>query len=207
MTLWSIFLGILLVFGGVFYAYFGIRVFKLFLPILALFAGIQMGMYLGDEAGFGSVFQFILAAVLGLGLALACFFIWKAAVVIAFLILGYSIAIFLLSLLGWNTPVLFMVLAIASAVVFGAFAIMGNLWNYLVVVVTAFQGAALAVLGVLAIFDKDFLVYLPHLIPRDIFSDMNPIVTILLVVALAVIAMTGMLFQVQANPEFERMEY
>lgn len=207
MTIWGIFLGVLLILGGIFYAYFGIRVFKLFLPILALFAGIQMGMYLGDAAGLGSIFQFVLAAILGLGLAVACFFVWKAAVVISFLILGYSVAVFLLGLLGWNTPVLYLVLAILSAAVFGAFAIMANIWNYLAVVVTAFQGGALTVLGILTLFDKEFFVYLPHLTDKNVFADLNPVLTVLLVAVFGVIAITGMLFQVQVNPEFESMEY
>lgn len=207
MTLMSIFLGLLLVAGGILYAYFGLRVFKFFLPILALFAGIELGMYLGDEAGFGAVAQFLLAALLGLGLGLASFFIWKAAVVISFFILGYSMSIFLLSLLNIDAPVMFVIIGLLTAAVFAAFAIMAGIWNYLVVVATSFQGASLAILGILAVFEKGFVVYLPYLTEKNVFADLNPVVTILLVTVFVIVAVSGMMFQVQVNPEFETMEY
>src|SRR6478609_1965235 len=126
MTIEGIIVGLLAIAIGLAWAFYGLKLFTILLPIWAFFfglvAGAQWGVDVFGEGFFSSVLSWGIGIVLGLVLAAISFFWYYAAIVIIGLIVG---AIFAIGTFVLGVPVL------------------------LVMVFSAFSGAAAVVNGVL----------------------------------------------------------
>jgi hypothetical protein len=150
-------IGIILVLLGVVVCFFGLRFWYYLLPLVGAVVGFYLGARVIQEL-FGTGFlstavSWIVGIVIGVGFALMSWFFWYTGVVIVAGALGALLASGLLHALfenpwGWAL----FVIALLGAIIFAVGAILLHMPSYIVLVGTAFVGAAFAVAGVMMIF-------------------------------------------------------
>jgi hypothetical protein len=150
----QVLIGLCLVLIGILVCFCGLRFWFILLPLIGGAIGFYIGARFIQEI-FGTGFlstgvSWVGGIVLGFGFAFMAWFVWYAGVVILAGAFGAILASGLLHALfdqpwGWAL----LVVTVIGAVVFGVLAIVLHLPSSVVVVASAFVGAAMAVAGVM----------------------------------------------------------
>lgn len=128
-------------------AFFGKKLFRIFLPIAAFLFGAGLIFNLTD--GSGGVVQLGLGVGLGLFLAILTFLFYRIGFFLFFIAVGF----FLFSLLGSIFPFAESVGLLGTLIfgsIFGLIAMFSKLDDLLIIAASAFLGANYVVLGVMA---------------------------------------------------------
>jgi hypothetical protein len=153
VSLESIIIGLLAIGIGLAWAFYGLKLFTILLPIWAFFfgliAGAQWGAEVFGQGFFATVLSWGIGLVFGLVLAAISFFWYYAAVVLAAGALGYILGVGFFEWLGWGTGIIAFTVGLILGAIFAIAAFVLGVPALLIVVVSAFSGAAAAVNGVL----------------------------------------------------------
>lgn len=153
MSIEGIIVGLLAIVIGAAWAFFGLRLFTILLPIWAFFFGLVAGAQLGQDifgqGFFATVLSWIIGIAVGLALAVISYFWYYAAVTIAFGALGYSLGVGLMAWLGIDASILGTIVGVVVGALFAAGAFLLGVPALVVVYVSAISGAAAIVNGVL----------------------------------------------------------
>ncbi|MBX3071563.1 MAG: DUF4203 domain-containing protein [Thermomicrobiales bacterium] len=154
----DILVGLLMLLAGATLLLSGLRVFAIMLPILGFMAGISLGLaimyWAFDEGILSTAAGLVVGIILGIVFAVLSYLFWYVAVVMGGAMIGASLGAGLMNLFGVNTNWVIAVAAIVGGILAAFLTIALDLPIYWVVVVTAFNGAAWVIAGVLLIFDK-----------------------------------------------------
>jgi hypothetical protein len=152
MSIEGILVGLLAILVGAAWATYGLKAFTILLPIWAFFIGLIAGANWGFEflgEGFlGSVTSWIIGLVLGVVLAALSYFFYYAAIALLGGTVGYTLTAGLLAAIGLD-GFLSVVLGLIVGVLFAVAVIVTAAPILLVIVLTAFSGAAAVVNGAL----------------------------------------------------------
>ena len=152
MSIEGIIVGLLAILIGAAWATYGLKAFTILLPIWAFFIGLIAGANWGFEflgEGFlGSVTSWIIGLVLGVVLAALSYFFYYAAIALLGGTVGYTLTAGLLAAIGLD-GFLSVVLGLIVGVLFAIAVIITAAPILLVIVLTAFSGAAAVVNGAL----------------------------------------------------------
>jgi hypothetical protein len=154
----DILIGLLAILAGVAICFSGLRVFFVLLPILGFIVGFLAGAALmsaifGDDF-LGTALGIIVGLVFGVLFGITSYLWWYIAVILSAGAAGAAFTASLLFAVGMDTDWLVWLIAIAVGALFmlAAFVIAYPVWW--VVFVTAFNGAALVLAGILLVFNQ-----------------------------------------------------
>lgn len=154
----DILVGVLMLIAGATLLLSGLRVFFVLLPILGFLSGMSLGvaiMHWGfDEGILSTSAGVVVGFFIGLVFAVLSYLFWYVAVVMGGAMIGASLGAGLMNLINVNTNWVIAVVAIAGGVLAALLTVGLDIPIYWVVVVTAFNGAAWVIAGVLVVFDK-----------------------------------------------------
>ena len=154
MSLESIVIGLLAIGIGLAWAFYGLKLFTILLPLWAFFfgliAGAQWGQDVFGQSGiFTTVLSWGIGLVFGIVLAAIAFFWYYAAIVILGGAVGYALGIGFFEWLGLRTGFIAIVIALIVGAIFAVGTFVLGVPVVLVMVFSAFSGAAAVVNGVL----------------------------------------------------------
>jgi hypothetical protein len=156
MTIEQIIVGLLAIGIGLAWAFYGLKLFTILLPIWAFFfgliAGAQWSVDIFGQGFFASVLSWGIGLVFGLVLAAICFFWYYAAIVILGGAVGYALGVGFFDWLGLGTGVIVVIIGLIIGAIFAIGTFMLGVPVLLVMVFSAFSGAAAVVNGVLIVF-------------------------------------------------------
>jgi hypothetical protein len=156
MTLEQIIVGLLAIGIGLAWAFYGLKLFTILLPIWAFFfgliAGAQWSVDIFGQGFFASVLSWGIGLVFGLVLAAIAFFWYYAAIVILGGAVGYALGVGFFDWLGLGTGVIVVIIGLIVGAIFAIGTFMLGVPVLLVMVFSAFSGAAAVVNGVLIVF-------------------------------------------------------
>lgn len=154
----DIVVGLLMVLAGLGLVLAGLRVFALLLPILGFMAGISLGLaimyWAFDEGILSTAAGVIVGVIFGIAFAALSYLFWYAAVVLGGALIGASMGAGLMNLFNVDSNWAIAIAAIIGGALVAFLVIALALPIYWVIVVTAFNGAAWVIGGILLIFDK-----------------------------------------------------
>ncbi len=197
-------IGILLALIGLGVCFFGLRYWFILLPVFGAVTGFFVGARVVQEV-FGTGFlstgvSWIIGIIVGLVFALLSWFVWYAGAIIMAGAVGASLFSGILHAIFPNPwGIMLFIVALIGAIIFAAIALFLNLPIYIVIVNSALGGAALAVAGV--------LVLLGNVVVEELSTGAAVAVAdevrfqgagILWYIVWIVLAILGMLFQVQS---------
>jgi hypothetical protein len=159
MSLEGIILGLLAIVIGLAWAFYGLKLFTILLPIWAFFfgllAGAQWGQDLFGQSGiFTTVLSWGLGLIFGLVLAAIAFFWYYAAITILAGAVGYALGVGFFEYLGFGTGVIVVVIGLIVGALFAIGAFLLGVPVLLVMILSAFSGAAAVVNGVLILLGQ-----------------------------------------------------
>ena len=158
MTAEGIVVGLLAIIIGAAWAFYGMRLFIVLLPIWAAFFGFLVGAELGqdlfNQTFLGTVTSWVIGIVFAIIFAVLSYFWYYAAVVIAVGALGYAAGVGFFEWLGFGTGLVAIIVGLILAVIFAIGAFLLAVPALLVIVVSAITGAAAVVNGVLIFFGR-----------------------------------------------------
>jgi hypothetical protein len=164
MSIEGILIGLLAIGIGAAWAAYGLKAFTILLPIWAFFAGLLIGASLTVEllgdGFFATVTSWVIALITGVAFALLSYFIYYAAIVILGATAGYALGAGLLAAFGMD-GFLSVVVGLIGGVILAIAVLVLAVPAVLVVVVSAFSGAAgvvngaLILLGLIKLDDVD----------------------------------------------------
>ena len=151
MSLEGIIVGLLAIVVGGVWATYGLKAFFILLPFWAFFVGLLAGAqwaqeFLG-EGFFGTVTSWGIGLVLGLVLGLLSWFWFYAAIIILGASVGYTLGSGFMAALGLD-GFLSIVLGLVVGVLLAIVVLVLNVPAFLVIILTAFGGAAAVVNGI-----------------------------------------------------------
>lgn len=151
-------LGFLAIVVGIAVCFVGLRLFIFLLPIVGFVAGFFAGAgfitaVLGDRF-LATTLGILVGIAVGALFALFAYLFWYVGVILSAGSAGALLGAAVFGSLGITTSWLLFVLAVIVAAVFIVVAFLYALPLYLVIITTAFEGAALAIGGVLLLFNK-----------------------------------------------------
>ena len=154
MSLESIVIGLLAIGIGLAWAFYGLKLFTILLPIWAFFfglvAGAQWGQDVFGQTGiFTTVLSWGIGLIFGLVLAAIAFFWYYAAIVILGGAVGYALGIGFFEWLNLGTGIIAVIIALIVGAIFAIGTFVLGVPVVLVMVFSAFSGAAAVVNGVL----------------------------------------------------------
>ena len=153
MSLEGIIIGLLAIGIGAAWATYGLKLFTILLPLWAFFfglvAGAQWGQHVFGEGFFSTVLSWGIGLVFGIVLAAISFFWYYAAVVILAGAVGYSLGIGFFEYFGLGVGLIAIVVGLTVGTIFAVGTFMLGVPILLVMVFSAFSGAAAVVNGVL----------------------------------------------------------
>jgi hypothetical protein len=156
MTIEQIIVGLLAIGIGLAWAFYGLKLFTILLPIWAFFfgliAGAQWSVDIFGQGFFASVLSWGIGLVFGLVLAAIAFFWYYAAIVILGGAVGYALGVGFFDWLGLGTGVIVVIIGLIIGAIFAIGTFMLGVPVLLVMVFSAFSGAAAVVNGVLIVF-------------------------------------------------------
>ena len=118
MSIEGILVGLLAIVIGAAWAFYGLKLFTILLPIWAFFFGLVMGaQWASDVFGqgfFSSVLSWGIGLVFGLVLAAISYFWYYAAIVILAGAAGYSLGVGFFEYFGFGTGVIAIVVAVTA---------------------------------------------------------------------------------------------
>lgn len=154
----DILLGIFLLMLGISVAFIGIQLFVFMLPIVGLVAGFYVGADLASAVlgdGFlGTAAGWLIGIVVGLLFAAISWYWWYAGVVISSGVSGAVLFSGLAHAIGMDSGLAVALFAIGGAIAFVVLTLMLDLPIYMVIWNTAISGAAIAISGVMLVFDQ-----------------------------------------------------
>ena len=157
MSIEGIVVGLLAVLIGAAWATYGLKAFTVLLPIWAFFVGLLAGANWGQEflgEGFlGTVTSWVLGLGLGIILALFSYFFYYGAIALLGGAAGYTLGAGLMGALGLD-GFLSIVVGLIVGALFAVAVIILAVPIILVVVLSAFSGAAAVVNGVLILLGQ-----------------------------------------------------
>jgi hypothetical protein len=153
MSLEGIIVGLLAIGIGLAWAFYGLKLFTILLPLWAFFfglvAGAQWGTDIFGEGFFATVLSWGIGLVVGIVLAAISFFWYYAAIVILGGAVGYALGIGFFEWLNLGTGVIAVVVALIVGAIFAVGTFVLGVPVLLVMAFSAFSGAAAVVNGVL----------------------------------------------------------
>ena len=153
MTLEQIIVGLLAIGIGLAWAFYGLKLFTILLPLWAFFfgliAGAQWGVEIFGQGFFASVLSWGIGLVFGLVLAAIAFFWYYAAIVILGGAVGYALGVGFFEWLGFDPGFIVILIGLLLGAVFAVATFALGVPILLVMVFSAFSGAAAVVNGVL----------------------------------------------------------
>jgi len=152
MSLEGIIIGLLAIGIGAAWATYGLKLFTVLLPVWAFFfglvAGAQWGHDVFGQGFFSSVLSWGIGLVFGVVLAAISFFWYYAAIVLLAGAVGYSLGIGFFEFLNLGTGVIAVIVGLILGAIFAVGTFMLGVPILLVMVFSAFSGAAAVVNGV-----------------------------------------------------------
>jgi hypothetical protein len=153
MSIEGIVVGLLGVALGAAFCFAGFRYFLLLLPIWGLFVGFMVGAgamaTLLGEGFLGSVLAIVVGVIVAIVFALLSWFYWWGAILVVAGSLGFWLAHWILSAIGFSSDGFIVTLiALAAGVGLAIVAFLANAPKYVAIILTAFAGAAWLVVGV-----------------------------------------------------------
>ncbi|WP_324651633.1 DUF4203 domain-containing protein [Georgenia sp. H159] len=150
-------LGVLALLVGLLLCFRGSGAMRVLLALWGAFVGFTLGAALvaalTDEGYLESVTGWLVAVVLALVLAALAYFFFALAVVLAFASMGFVLGQTAASALGAAEPWVLTAAGVAGGVLLGVLAIVTNLPELVLIVVSAFAGASVAVAGLMVLLD------------------------------------------------------
>jgi hypothetical protein len=158
MSIEGILVGLLAIVIGAAWAFYGLKLFTILLPIWAFFFGLitggQWAAEVFGEGFFATVLSWGIGIVFGLVLAAISYFWYYAAIVILGGAVGYSLGVGFFEFLGFGTGIIALVVGLILGAVFAIGTFLLGVPVLLVMVPSAFSGAAAVVNGVLILFNQ-----------------------------------------------------
>ena len=157
MSLEGIIVGLLAIGVGGVWATYGLKAFFILLPFWAFFVGLLAGaqwsaQFLG-EGFFGTVTSWVIGLVAGLVLGLLSYFWYYAAIIILGASVGYTLGAGFMAAIGLD-GFLSIVIGLIVGIVLGIAVLVLNVPALLVIVLSAFGGAAAVVNGFWILFGQ-----------------------------------------------------
>jgi hypothetical protein len=155
MSLEGILFGLLAIGIGLAWAFYGLKLFTILLPIWAFFFGLVAGAQWGsqifgaDGGFFTTVLSWGIGIVFGLVLAAIAFFWYYAAIVLLAGAAGYMLGVGFFEWLNFGTGIVALVVGLILGAIFAIGAFVLGVPVLLVMILSAFSGAAAVVNGVL----------------------------------------------------------
>ncbi len=154
MSLEGIIIGLLAIGIGLAWAFYGLKLFTILLPLWAFFFGLIAGAQwsvdvFGDAGVFTTVLSWGIGLVFGIVLAAISFFWYYAAIVILGGAVGYALGIGFFDWLGLGTGPIVVVIGLIVGAIFAIATFVLGVPILLVMAFSAFSGAAAVVNGVL----------------------------------------------------------
>jgi hypothetical protein len=153
MSLEQIIIGLLAIGIGLAWAFYGLKLFTILLPIWAFFFGLVAGAQWGQDVFGDGVFSTVLSwgigLVIGIVLAAISFFWYYAAIVILGGAAGYALGVGIFEYFGFGTGVIVVLIGLIVGAIFAIGTFVLGVPVLLVMVFSAFSGAAAVVNGVL----------------------------------------------------------
>ena len=175
MSLEGIIVGLLAIGIGAAWATYGLRLFTILLPLWAFFfglvAGAQWGQDVFGQGFFATTLSWGIGFVFGLVLAAISFFWYYAAIVLAAGALGYMLGIGFFDYFGIGTGFIVVVIGLIVGAVFAIGTFLLGVPVLLVMVFSAFSGAAAVVNGVLILIGRVKVESLSDGIFGSLFAD------------------------------------
>jgi hypothetical protein len=159
MTIEGIIIGLLAIGIGLAWAFYGLKLFTVLLPIWAFFfgllAGAQWGQDLFGQSGiFTTVLSWGLGIVVGLVLAAIAYFWYYAAIVILGGAVGYALGVGVFEYFGFETGPIIVIIGLIVGAIFAIGTFLLGVPVLLVMILSAFSGAAAVVNGVLILLGQ-----------------------------------------------------
>jgi len=158
MSIESILVGLLAIGIGLAWAFYGLKLFTILLPIWAFFfglvAGAQWGIDVFGEGFFATVLSWGIGIVVGIVLAAISFFWYYAAIVIAGGAVGYMLGVGFFEYLGLGDGVIVVIIGLILGAIFAIGTFLLGVPVLLVMAFSAFSGAAAVVNGALILVGR-----------------------------------------------------
>src|SRR6188508_2447864 len=158
MSIEGILVGLLAIVIGAAWAFYGLKLFTILLPIWAFFFGLVMGAQWGadifGQGFFASVLSWGIGLVVGIVLAAISFFWYYAAIVILGGAVGYALGVGFFDWLGLGTGVIPTIVGLIVGAIFAIGTFVLGVPVILVMVFSAFSGAVAVVNGVFLFFNQ-----------------------------------------------------
>ena len=153
MTIEGIIIGLLAIGIGLAWAFYGLKLFTILLPIWAFFfglvAGAEWGIDVFGNGFFATTLSWGIGIIFGIVLAAISFFWYYAAIVILGGAVGYMLGIGFFEYLGLGDGVIVVIIGLILGAIFAVGTFLLGVPVLLVMVFSAFSGAAAVVNGVL----------------------------------------------------------
>ena len=200
----QVIIGILLALIGLGVCFFGLRYWFIMLPIFGAVTGFFVGARVVQEV-FGTGFlstgvSWIVGIIVAFLFVLLSWFVWYAGAIIMAGAVGASLFSGILHAIFDNPwGIMLFIVALVGAIIFAAIALFLNLPIYIVIVNSALGGAALAVAGVLVLLGTVTITELSTGAAVALADEVRfQGAGILWYIVWIVLAILGMLFQVQS---------
>jgi hypothetical protein len=158
MSIESILVGLLAIGIGLAWAFYGLKLFTILLPIWAFFfgllAGAQWGTDVFGDGFFATTLSWGIGIVFGIVLAAISFFWYYAAVVLLGGAVGYALGVGVFEYFGLGDGVLVVIIGLIVGAIFAIGTFLLGVPVLLVMVFSAFSGAAAVVNGVLILTNQ-----------------------------------------------------
>ena len=158
MSLEGIVIGLLALGIGLGWAFYGLKVFTILLPIWAFFFGLTSGAQWSQDIfgqGFlSTVLSWGIGLVFGAVLAVISYLWYYAAVTIAGGALGYILGVGFMDWLGIDAAILGIIVGLIVGAVFAAATFLLGVPAWLIIIFSGITGAAAAVNGVLILLGR-----------------------------------------------------
>jgi hypothetical protein len=198
MSIEGILVGLLAIGIGLAWAFYGLKLFAILLPLWAFFFGLvaggQWGQEVFGEGFFSTVLSWGIGIGLGLILAAISYFWYYAAIVILGGALGYSLAVGAFVWLGLDTGVIVVIIGLIVGALFAIGTFLLGVPILLVMVFSAASGAVAVVNGVFVLLGQIDVADLKN----GLFgSFLDPDVGIVMTIAFVVLAIAALLYQMR----------
>lgn len=158
MSIEGILVGLAAIAVGAAWAFYGLSMFTVLLPLFAFAFGVLMGAQLGQDVlgeGFlSTVLSWVFGIIFGLVLAVVSFFWYYAAVTIAAGALGYAFGVGFMDVLGIDSSILGTIVGLFVGGVLAIATFAAGVPAFLVITFSAISGAAGIVNGALILLGR-----------------------------------------------------
>ena len=187
---------------GLMFTFFGYPFFRLLLPIWAFFAGLVFGVH-GIESllgyGFISVaLGLLIGFIIGIILAIIAYTVYKLAIYLFGITLGYVLGSGLMLILGFNPGLISFLVGAGAAVLLTVLFAKAKMPRFLIIFLTAAGGSMGVISGLFVLFGKVPTIASSLELTRYMVSG-----SLFWLIIWAVLAGLGIAFQYAASVLFE----